>query len=148
LPTGPYALTMNHANRVTVLVTGATGFAAGHCIVDLLAHGYNVRGTVRNLATANTAHLREAIDHASGTFELAMATLDAARLDPAPAPPVDPRHGRVPDQRGHRPAEKTRVNRVIRIYPPQSGIPVYFDSSISRERALVPELCEDGLVEA
>ena len=68
---------MNHPDRGTVLVTGATGFAAGHCIVDLLAHGYNVRGTVRNLATANTAHLREAIDHASGTFELTRATLDA-----------------------------------------------------------------------
>lgn len=68
---------MNHGKRGTVLVTGATGFVAGHCIVDLLAHGYDVRGTVRNLATADTAHLRAAVDRASGTFELAEATLDA-----------------------------------------------------------------------
>lgn len=33
-----------------VLVTGASGFIAGHCILDLLSHGYEVRGSVRNLA--------------------------------------------------------------------------------------------------
>jgi nucleoside-diphosphate-sugar epimerase len=32
-----------------ILVTGASGFIAGHCIVDLLANGYQVRGTVRSL---------------------------------------------------------------------------------------------------
>jgi len=32
-----------------ILVTGASGFIAGHCILDLLAHGYQVRGTVRHL---------------------------------------------------------------------------------------------------
>ncbi|WP_156504143.1 NAD-dependent epimerase/dehydratase family protein, partial [Oleiphilus sp. HI0066] len=31
-----------------ILVTGASGFIAGHCILDLLEHGYQVRGTVRN----------------------------------------------------------------------------------------------------
>jgi len=59
------------------MVTGATGFAAGHCICDLLAHGYDVRGTVRNLKTADLAHLRPAIDAASGTFDLTETTLDA-----------------------------------------------------------------------
>ena len=69
---------MSHGKRVRVLVTGATGFVAGHRIVDLLAHGYDVRGTVRNLAAADTAHLRSAIDLAeSGAFDLAEATLDA-----------------------------------------------------------------------
>jgi dihydroflavonol-4-reductase len=69
---------MSHGKRVRVLVTGATGFVAGHCIVDLLAHGYDVRGTVRNLAAADTAHLRSAIDLAeSGAFDLAETTLDA-----------------------------------------------------------------------
>ena len=68
---------MNHGKRGTVLVTGATGFVAGHCIVDLLAHGYDVRGTVRNLQRADIAHLRPAIDAARGEFELAQATLDA-----------------------------------------------------------------------
>lgn len=74
---GPYELTVTHGKRDTVLVAGATGFTAAHCIVDLLAHGYNVRGTVRNLATADTKHLHEAIGKASGTLELTMATLDA-----------------------------------------------------------------------
>lgn len=42
-----------------VLVTGATGFVAGHCIADLLAHGHSVRGTVRSLADpGRVAHLR------------------------------------------------------------------------------------------
>ena len=40
---------MNQRKPGGVLVTGATGFAAGHCICDLLEHGYDVRGTVRNL---------------------------------------------------------------------------------------------------
>jgi dihydroflavonol-4-reductase len=62
-----------------VLVTGATGFVAGHCISDLLARGYDVRGTVRNTAAADLAHLRPAIDNASGRFDVAEATLDADR---------------------------------------------------------------------
>jgi nucleoside-diphosphate-sugar epimerase len=33
----------------TVLVTGGSGFIAGHCIVQLLAAGHRVRATVRNL---------------------------------------------------------------------------------------------------
>ena len=59
-----------------VLVTGATGFVGGHCIAGLLARGYDVRGTVRNRKTADLAHLRPAIEQASGAFELAEATLD------------------------------------------------------------------------
>jgi nucleoside-diphosphate-sugar epimerase len=70
-------LHVNQGRRGRVLVTGATGFVAGHCIGDLLARGYDVRGTVRNLKTADIAHLRPAIDQASGSFELAEATLDA-----------------------------------------------------------------------
>lgn len=33
-----------------VLVTGASGYVGGHCVVDLLRRGYRVRGTVRSLA--------------------------------------------------------------------------------------------------
>ena len=77
VPAGPYPLTMDQDKRGRVLVTGATGFVAGHCIGDLLARGYDVRGTVRNLKTADVAHLRPAIDSASGAFDLAEATLDA-----------------------------------------------------------------------
>ena len=64
--------------RGRVLVTGATGYVAGHCIGDLLARGYDVRGTVRNLGTADVGHLRPAIDKpGAGSFELAEATLDS-----------------------------------------------------------------------
>ena len=31
-----------------ILVTGASGFIGSHCILDLLEHGYKVRGTVRD----------------------------------------------------------------------------------------------------
>ncbi len=33
-----------------VLISGASGFIASHCILEMLNHGYEVRGTVRNLA--------------------------------------------------------------------------------------------------
>lgn len=38
----------------TVLVTGASGFIAMHCIVALLQQGYRVRGSVRDLARADS----------------------------------------------------------------------------------------------
>ena len=36
-----------------VLVTGASGFIAKHCIAELLRRGFAVRGTLRDLARAN-----------------------------------------------------------------------------------------------
>ena len=36
-----------------ILVTGASGFIATHTILELLSHGYAVRGTVRDLARAD-----------------------------------------------------------------------------------------------
>jgi nucleoside-diphosphate-sugar epimerase len=60
-----------------VLVTGATGFIAGHGIEDLLTHGYEVRGTVRDLATADVEHLRAIAQRSPGSLELVEATLDA-----------------------------------------------------------------------
>lgn len=59
-----------------VLVTGATGFIAGHCIEELLGHGYAVRGTVRNAATANVAHLHAIARRTGGSLEFAEASLD------------------------------------------------------------------------
>ena len=41
----------------TVLVTGAAGFIAMHCVLKLLENGYRVRGTLRSLA--REAHLRQ-----------------------------------------------------------------------------------------
>jgi dihydroflavonol-4-reductase len=39
-------------SNTTVLVTGATGFVASHCIKHLLESGFKVRGTVRSLKNA------------------------------------------------------------------------------------------------
>lgn len=60
-----------------VLVTGATGFLAGHCIEDLLTHGYRVRATVRNPDTTKTAHLRAIAGRTGGELDFVAATLDA-----------------------------------------------------------------------
>lgn len=42
-----------------VLVTGGSGFIAGHCILQLLAQGYRVRSTIRSLA--NEAAVRSVL---------------------------------------------------------------------------------------
>jgi nucleoside-diphosphate-sugar epimerase len=62
--------------ETTVLVTGASGFIAQHCILELLRSGYRVRGTLRSLSTA--ARVRETLSrHASidGRLELVEADL-------------------------------------------------------------------------
>jgi dihydroflavonol-4-reductase len=52
-----------------VLVTGANGFIAGWCIIQLLEAGYQVRGTVRNLSSA--ARVRDSLrPHTSRADEL------------------------------------------------------------------------------
>ncbi|MGW1738624.1 NAD-dependent epimerase/dehydratase family protein [Nocardia sp. NPDC001965] len=61
-----------------VLVTGATGFVAGHVIVELLEHGYAVRGTVRGAAdTGKRAHLVEYAARVGGDLEFVAADLNA-----------------------------------------------------------------------
>lgn len=48
----------NDNQNTLVLVTGASGFIAGHCLQALLAEGYRVRGTVRSLSNqAKVQHL-------------------------------------------------------------------------------------------
>lgn len=60
-----------------VLVTGATGFIAGHVIVELLDHGYAVRGTVRNPRdTRKYAHLAEYASRIGGELTFVGADLD------------------------------------------------------------------------
>ncbi len=60
-----------------ILVTGATGFIAGHCVSELLQHGYAVRGTVRDPRTADVAHLRAIADQTGGSLEFVAARLDS-----------------------------------------------------------------------
>ena len=40
---------MNEKSQTTVLVSGATGFIAKHCILKLLEQNYKVRGTIRSM---------------------------------------------------------------------------------------------------
>jgi dihydroflavonol-4-reductase len=62
---------------VRVLVTGATGYVAGHCIEELLTNGYQVRGTVRDLRTADVAHLVAVAARTGGELEFVEADLIA-----------------------------------------------------------------------
>jgi dihydroflavonol-4-reductase len=89
-----------------VLVTGASGFIAGHCVADLLEHGYAVRGTVRSLSAVDkVAHLRALAERAGGSLEFVEASLDDDAGWPeavagcayvlhvaSPNPPATPRH--------------------------------------------------------
>ena len=59
-----------------VLVTGATGFIAGHAIEELIKSGHEVRGTVRSLRDpARVAHLRSLAEALGGRLELVEADL-------------------------------------------------------------------------
>src|ERR1035438_6065202 len=64
-----------------VLVTGATGFIAQHCIVQLLEAGYDVRGTARSESRTSevvailTPHLSEDAQRRLDTFNVVAADL-------------------------------------------------------------------------
>jgi dihydroflavonol-4-reductase len=61
-----------------VLVTGASGYIAGHCIREMLENGYRVRGTVRSLKDPKkTEHLRKLAEELGGTIDLFEADLSA-----------------------------------------------------------------------
>ena len=54
-------------NADLVLVTGASGYVAGHCILRLLQDGYRVRGTLRSLQRAG--EVRQWIAKARGSID-------------------------------------------------------------------------------
>ncbi len=118
----------------TVLVTGATGFIAQHVIVQLLAAGYRVRGTIRSLAKGDELRRTLAAHTASADrLELVSAELtrddgwrDAVRgcrfvlhvASPLPSkPPRDPDELIVPARDGAlrvlRAAVAEKVERVV-----------------------------------
>jgi dihydroflavonol-4-reductase len=62
-----------------ILVTGASGFIGSHCVLDLLQHGYQVRGTVRNLDRAEALRAMLAKHHnRASEIELLSADLMSA----------------------------------------------------------------------
>jgi dihydroflavonol-4-reductase len=64
-------------DRPLVLVTGASGYIAGHVVREFLEHGYRVRGTVRSLSNPKkVAHLRELGESLGGLLELVEADLE------------------------------------------------------------------------
>ena len=69
-------MTTTAGHKPKVLVTGASGFIAGHCIQALLDEGHPVRGTVRSLRDdAKIRHLRDMVGHDGARLELVEADL-------------------------------------------------------------------------
>jgi dihydroflavonol-4-reductase len=67
---------MNTPENARVLVTGASGYIGGHCVVDLLRHGYRVRGTVRSAAKrAGVQKLADLVPGARDRLEVVEADL-------------------------------------------------------------------------
>jgi len=64
-----------------VLVTGGTGFIGSHAIVQLLAAGYRVRTTVRNLSRADDVRALAAAGAASSGQTLATETIEVVAAD-------------------------------------------------------------------
>lgn len=59
----------------SILVSGASGYIASHVIKELLARGYKVIGTVRNLANKEKYQFLYEFDHSKENLELRQADL-------------------------------------------------------------------------
>jgi len=64
-----------------VLVTGGTGFIGSHAIVQLLAAGYRVRTTVRNLSRADDVRALATAGAASSGVKIATETIEVVAAD-------------------------------------------------------------------
>ncbi|WP_374356389.1 NAD-dependent epimerase/dehydratase family protein [Chitinimonas sp.] len=58
----------------TVLITGISGFIAKHCAIEMLNHGYRVRGTVRSSAKAD--EVRATLAKYADTSQLELVNAD------------------------------------------------------------------------
>ena len=57
-----------------VLVTGASGFIAEHCIIELLKNGYSVKGSLRTMSREQ--EVREAVKTGTDDAKLEFCKLD------------------------------------------------------------------------
>ncbi|WP_440708062.1 SDR family oxidoreductase [Herbiconiux sp. YIM B11900] len=73
-------VTLPASVRMTVLVTGGSGFIAGHCILQLLEQGHTVRTTVRALTPAKEAAVRAVLAEAGMTRGEALSFAEADLL--------------------------------------------------------------------
>jgi dihydroflavonol-4-reductase len=65
---------------VRILVTGASGYIGGHCVVDLLRRGYRVRGTVRSAAKrSGVERLASLVTGSQKRLEVVEADLESDR---------------------------------------------------------------------
>ena len=115
----------------TVLVTGVTGFIAGHVVHELLGRGYAVRGTVRSLERAKRLKaLYENLGHDSAKLEFveldlendagweqAMEECIAVQHIASPFPMEEP-----DDKMAHVPAAKGGALRVLK-HARKVGVP-------------------------
>ena len=71
---------MAQQQQPVVLVTGASGYIAGHIIKQLLEKGYTVKGTVRSLKNANTKY-KYLYDLPNGNMNLKLFEADLTKDD-------------------------------------------------------------------
>ncbi|VDM96025.1 unnamed protein product [Onchocerca ochengi] len=64
--------------KIVVLVTGASGYIALHCVQQLLENGYTVRGTVRSLQNSSKVNPLRDLKYSSERLELVEADLECS----------------------------------------------------------------------
>tara|TARA_Y100001933_G_scaffold254334_1_gene295834 strand:- start:461 stop:703 length:243 start_codon:yes stop_codon:yes gene_type:complete len=66
-------------NQEKVLVTGASGYIALHCISELLNYGYKVKGSLRDLGKEN--QVRDSLKNELSETNLEFCNLDLLKDD-------------------------------------------------------------------